>query len=167
MKTKKFLTGCEPILSVPTGVIYDTLGLFSQRRIICLPDCAIPDCVIDDCATGSNKSKSRGKDPWFNIDAKNVWLDTGLTIPKGDLVHVYGGVLACTVLSPQRPHLPLPSAPVGVLLMKLHAEDKPVLASPDGELPAMDNASRLYLGVNGWQCCGKLPARVHIEKPQP
>ena len=115
----------------------------------------------------ASKTNLVAKDTWFNIDAKNVWLDTGLTIPKGDLVHVYGGMLACTDLSPQKPHLPLPSAPVGALLMKLHAEDKPVLASPDGELPAMDNASRLYLGVNGWECSGKLPARVHVEKPQP
>ncbi|MGA9509783.1 MAG: hypothetical protein WBV55_14305 [Candidatus Sulfotelmatobacter sp.] len=115
----------------------------------------------------ATKTNLGAKDRWFDIDAKNVWLDTGLTIAKGDLVHVYGGVLACTVLSPEKPHLPLPSAPVGVLLMKLHAEDKPVPASPDAELPAIDNASRLYLGVNGWQCSGKLPARVHIEKPQP
>lgn len=118
-------------------------------------------------STTPPKTNLVAKDPWFNIDAKNVWLDTGVDIPKGDLVHVYGGVLACTVVSPKKPHLPLPSAPVGVLLMKLHAEDKPVPASPDAELPAIDNASRLYLGVNGWQCSGKLPARVHIEKPQP
>jgi len=25
----------------------------------------------------------------------------------------------------------------------------------------------LYLDVNGWRCTGKLPARVHVEKPQP
>jgi hypothetical protein len=113
------------------------------------------------------KTKPAAQDYSFNIDAKHVWLDTRLNIAKGDLVHVYGGVLACTVLSPEKPFLPLPSAPVGMLLMKLHAEDKPVLATPDAELPAMDNASRLYLGVNGSQCSGKLSARVHIEKPQP
>lgn len=115
----------------------------------------------------AKKTNLVGKDLWFNIDAKNIWLDTGLSIAKGDLVHVQGGVLACTVLSPQRPHLPLPSAPVGVLLMKLHAEDKPVKASPDAELPVIDNVSRLYLGVNGWQCSGKLPAKVDIERSQP
>lgn len=123
--------------------------------------------VASQQSANSPKTNLVAKDYSFNIDAKHVWLDTGLDIAKGDLVHVFGGVLACTVLSPEKPHLPLPSAPVGVLLMKLHAEDKPVLATPDAELPAIDNASRLYLGVNGWQCSGKLPAKVQIEKPQP
>jgi hypothetical protein len=35
----------------------------------------------------------------------------------------------------------------------------------DAELPVI-GSSHLYLGVNGWQCTGKLPARVHVEKPQ-
>ena len=39
------------------------------------------------------------------------------------------------------------------------------MATPDAELPAIDNASRLYLGVNGSQCSGNLQARVQIEKP--
>lgn len=65
----------------------------------------------------------------------------------------------------EQAHLPLPSAPAGALLAKLHAEAKPVLATPEAELPVID-PSHLYLGVNGWQCTGKLPARVHIEKPQ-
>jgi hypothetical protein len=61
--------------------------------------------------------------------------------------------------------LPLPSGPAGALLAKLQPEAKPVVASPDAELPVI-GSSRLYLGVNGWQCTGKLPARLRLEKPQ-
>ena len=134
---------------------------------IALFACLIVSSAAAQQSTNPAKTDLLAKDYSFNIDAKHVWLDTQLDIPKGDLVHVYGGVLACTVLSPEKPLLPLPSAPVGVLLMKLHAEDKPVVATPDAELPALDNASRLYLGVNGSQCSGKLQAKVQIEKPQP
>jgi hypothetical protein len=106
----------------------------------------------------------RARDYQFNIDAAKVWLDTGIDLAKGDLVHVYGGVLACGGPAlPQDAHLPSPSAPVGGLVMKLHPDAPPVLASPEAELPVMD-LSHLYLGVNGWNCSGKLAARVHIEK---
>jgi hypothetical protein len=113
-----------------------------------------------------SKTPIVGKDYRFDVDAQNVWLDTGLDIPKGDLVHVYGGVLDCGApVSPSKNEsLPLPSAPTGALLMKLHDDGKPVLASPDAEMPALDN-SRLYLGINGGECTGKLPARVHVRKP--
>ncbi|MFY9793986.1 MAG: hypothetical protein WA474_19935 [Candidatus Sulfotelmatobacter sp.] len=140
---------------------------WTDFRSIALFTFLVVPSVAAQQSTTPPKTNLEAKDYTFNIDAKHVWLDTGLSIAKGDLVHVYGGVLACTVLSPEKPLLPLPSAPVGMLLMKLHAEDKPVLATPDAELPAIDNASRLYLGVNGAQCSGKLSARVHIEKPQP
>lgn len=136
-------------------------------RSIALLSFLVISCMAAQQPANPPKANLVAKDYSFNIDAKHVWLDTGLNIAKGDLVHVYGGVLACTVLAPEKPHLPLPSAPVGMLLMKLHAEDKPVLATPDAELPAIDNASRLYLGVNGSQCSGKLSASVQIEKPQP
>jgi hypothetical protein len=55
--------------------------------------------------------------------------------------------------------LPPPSGPAGALLAKLQPEAKPVVASPDAELPVIAS-SHLYLGVNGWQCSGKLLARV-------
>ncbi len=108
----------------------------------------------------------------FNVAASQVWTDTGLDLEAGDRVHIYGTVMACE--GPRRnekAHLPLPSAPGGALLAKLHGEARPILASPDADIPIID-MSRLYLGVNGWTCHGTLPARVHVEwhkrqQPQP
>jgi hypothetical protein len=97
----------------------------------------------------------------------SVRTDTGLDLHTGDRVFVYGGVLGCGGPSlTEKAHLPLPSGPAGALLAKLQPEAEPVVASPDAELPVI-GSSHLYLGVNGWRCTGKLPARVHIEKPQP
>jgi hypothetical protein len=115
---------------------------------------------------GSPHSTMVAKDYWCDVDAAQVWTDTGLDFQKGDRVFVYGGVLACGGPSlTEKAHWPLPSGPAGVLLAKLQPEAKPVIASPDAELPVI-GSSHLYLGVNGWQCTGKLPARVHVEKPQ-
>ena len=74
-----------------------------------------------------------------------------------------GAVINCAGPTPtEKLHLPLASAPGGALLAKLHAEAEPVLASPDAEFPIIDR-SHLYLGVNGWRCPGKIPAKVHVE----
>ena len=51
-------------------------------------------------------------------------------------------------------------------LRSCNRKRKPVVASPDAQLPVI-GSSHLYLGVNGGQCTGKLAARVHVEKPQP
>ena len=107
------------------------------------------------------------KDYWFDVDAEQVWTDTGLDFQRGDRVFVYGAVLACGDPSlTEKAHLPLPSGPAGALLAKLQPKAKPLVASPDAQLPVIAS-SHLYLGVNGWQCTGKLAARVHVEKPLP
>ena len=118
-------------------------------------------------STTPAKTNLVAKDYSFNIDAKHVWLDTQAEYSERRSrtclrwgVGLYGPLAGKAAFAAAL-------GPSGVLLMKLHAEDKPVLATPDAELPAIDNASRLYLGVNGSQCSGKLSARVQIEKPQP
>jgi hypothetical protein len=98
----------------------------------------------------------------FAVPASQRWFDTGLELQPGELIHVYGGVAACTGASGDRHILTMPSAPEGALLAKLHAEARPVVATPDAELSAI-NASHLYLGVNGVNCSGKLPAKVVVE----
>ena len=99
----------------------------------------------------------------FTVAAHKVWIDTGLDLKPGDRIHVYGGVIACGGPSPrEKQHLPLPSAPGGALIAKLHAEAEPILATPDADLPIL-TPSHLYLGVNGWQCSGSIPAKVHVE----
>ena len=99
----------------------------------------------------------------FSVPAGQVWTDTGIDLNPGDRVHISGSVINCAGPTPtEKLHLPLPSAPGGALLAKLHAEAEPVLASPDAEF-AITDPSHLYLGVNGWRCPGKTPAKVRVE----
>jgi hypothetical protein len=110
----------------------------------------------------SNKS-TVARDYSFSVPANEVWTDTGLDLQPGQLVHIYGGVIACGGPAPsEKSTLPLPSAPAGTLLAKLHAEAKPVLATPYAELPVTD-PSHLYLGVNRSSCSGSLRAKVHVQ----
>jgi hypothetical protein len=111
----------------------------------------------------SSTKKQLPKDYTFAVATEHVWTDTGLDLESGDRVHVYGKVVACEgqTLS-EKAHLPLPSAPAGSLLAKLHGESNPILASPDADLPIIENG-RLYLGINGWHCHGTISARVHVE----
>jgi len=111
--------------------------------------------------------KQPPKDYSFTVATEHVWTDTGLDLEPGDRVHIYGAVVACEGQTPsEKAHLPLPSAPAGALLTKLHGEAGPILASPDADLPIIEN-SRLYLGINGWHCHGTISAKVHVEWHQP
>ena len=111
--------------------------------------------------------KQSSKEYSFTVATEHVWTDTGLDLERGDRVHIYGQVVACEGQTPsEKAHLPLPSAPAGALLIKLHGEAGPILASPDADLPIIEN-SRLYLGINGWRCHGTIAAKVHVEWHQP
>jgi hypothetical protein len=111
--------------------------------------------------------KTLPKDYSFTFEANQIWTDTGLDLDRGDRVHISGAVMACEGSSPsEKAHLPLPSAPGGALLAKLHAEATPILASPDADLPIVA-PSHLYLGVNGWHCHGTISASVHVEWHEP
>jgi hypothetical protein len=108
------------------------------------------------------------KDYSFTVPAAKPWTDTGLDLARGQIVHVYGSVVSCGAVTPVEKHsLPLPSAPAGVLLAKVHLDAPPVNATPDAELPIID-PSHLYLGVNGSNCAGgTIPAKVHVEPAPP
>ena len=111
----------------------------------------------------STPKKQRPSDYTFTVATDRVWTDTGLDLESGDRVHIYGAVVACEGQTPsEKAHLPLPSAPAGSLLTKLHGEAQPILASPDADIPIITN-SRLYLGINGWHCHGTIAAKVHVE----
>ena len=110
-----------------------------------------------------SKQSPPPRDYSFTVAADQVWTDTGLDLQPGDRVHIYGAVIACEgPKTSEKAHLPLPSAPGGSLLVKVHGETAPILASPDAEFPII-NPSHLYLGVNGWHCHGSLPAKVHVD----
>lgn len=113
-------------------------------------------------AQAAPASKKRN-DYAFTVATERVWTDTGLDLERGDRVHVFGAVVACEGQTPsEKAHLPLPSAPAGALLLKLHGEAGPILASPDADLPIIEN-SHLYLGINGWHCHGTIAAKVRVE----
>ena len=144
-----------------------------MRRILVIQIAAVAGPLLASCLlaqTSPSRNSPPPKDYTFRVDASQVWTDTGLDLAPGDRVHIYGKVMACEGPRPsEKAHLPLPSAPGGALLVKLHGEAKPILASPDADLPIIDN-SRLYLGINGWTCHGTLPATVHVEwhkRPEP
>ena len=114
------------------------------------------------CAQSHNPAVPKPQDYSFTISTERVWTDTGLDLEPGDRVHVYGVVVACEGQTPsEKAHLPLPSAPAGALLVKLHGEAGPILASPDADLPII-GSGHLYMGVNGWRCHGTIAARVHV-----
>jgi hypothetical protein len=100
----------------------------------------------------------------FKVDASQRLNDTGLDLKPGDLVRIYGGVIACGGRYPsEKKYLPLPSAKPGSLLARLHADADPIEATPDAEFPIV-SPSHLYLGVNGINCSGTLPAKVHVDR---
>jgi hypothetical protein len=112
----------------------------------------------------TSPNSATSKDYSFTIKADRGWTDTGLNLNPGDRVHISGAVIDCGGPAPlDKAHLPLPSAPAGALLVKLQAEEPPVVASTDADLPIVD-PSHLYLGVNGWQCQGTVPVKVHVER---
>jgi hypothetical protein len=93
----------------------------------------------------------------FTVEANQIWTDTGLDLDQGDRLHVSGAVIACEGPSPsEKAHLPLPSAPGGALLVKLHAEATPIPAAPDADLPIV-GPSHLYLGAIAGTVTGPFP----------
>jgi len=139
-----------------------------MRRIPVVPFAAVAgpllaSFIFAQSSNAPSKTTPPPNDYTFRVAASQVWTDTGLDLEPGDRVHIYGKVMACEGPKPsEKAHLPLPSAPGGALLAKLHGEANPILASPDADLPIIEN-SRLYLGVNGLACHGILSAKVHVE----
>ena len=124
--------------------------------------------VLTACLTlaqnSTTPSRTAAHEYFFSVPASQIWFDTNIDLHPGDRVHIIGGVIDCAgPTSSEKLDVPAPSAPVGALLAKLHAEAEPVLATPDADLPVID-LSHLYLGVNGWRCPGKIPAKVTVER---
>jgi hypothetical protein len=115
----------------------------------------------------TSSTKPVVEDYSFTIKASPSWSDTGLQLDPGDRIHIQGVSVACEgVLPHEKAHLLMPSAPGGALLAKFQLEEPPVLASPDADLPIIE-PSHLYLAVNGWQCHGTIPVKVHVQRHNP
>ena len=136
-----------------------TRGLFSLATSTLLNVCLI---FAQNSTTPPRTAAAQ--DYSFSVPASRVWFDTNIDLYPGDRVHISGAVISCAGPPPRdKIDLPLPSAPVGALLIKLHADADPILATPDADFPIID-PSHLYLGVNGVRCPGTIPAKVHVER---
>jgi LssY C-terminus len=115
--------------------------------------------------TASGAASPVGKDYSFTVPTNQAWTDTGPDLLTGDLVQITSvGVAGCgsAAQSSQAENLPLPSAPAGSLIAKLHDSDTKLLAVNSGTELHIQEPGRLYLGVNGGHCSGSLAVKVHV-----
>lgn len=118
----------------------------------------------------------------FQISAAQVWTDTGIDLQSGDVVqistksgsavldrHALPGIPSCDargIGSSGAADLPLPAAPTGALIGRLHEQGaEPVLIGATTEL-RIEEVSHLFLGMNfnGAQTCqGLLKVKVLVN----
>lgn len=117
--------------------------------------------VLASAQTSSDTPPAQGKDYPLTLNASQGWTDTGIDLQSGQIVHITGGNASCGQSSTSKDNLPLPSAPLGTLLAKLHTDATPVVASPDAQF-SITEPSHLYLGFNAQSCAGSLSVKVHV-----
>jgi LssY C-terminus len=105
----------------------------------------------------------------FQVPAAQSWTDTNLEFQSGDVIKISASA-SSTSCDPKgvtgtaaASDLPLPSAPAGALLAKLHAQGAaPVLVGAGTDLHIAE-ASHLFLGMNAGSsapCQGSLSVKV-------
>jgi hypothetical protein len=106
----------------------------------------------------------------FQVSVTSAWTDTGMDLQSGDAVEISSsasaeGSPACDpkgVSSPSA-NLPLPTAPAGALIARLHAQGAvPLLVGAGTELK-IEESSHLFLGMNmagAAPCQGSLTVKV-------
>jgi hypothetical protein len=119
------------------------------------------------CQTSSRAEAPR-HDFHFDISTKPAWTDTGLDLIAGEVIQISAGTSSC---SPQastsgaREILPLPSAPVGALVARLHSQGAdPILVELKKEIK-IEEPGHLFLGVNGTGCAASFSVDVHVVPP--
>jgi LssY C-terminus len=123
---------------------------------------------------------STARDVTIQVSAATLWTDSGLDLQSGDVIEISSGpsseqpstsgVPACdprgvTGTSAQTAALPLPTAPPGALIARLHAHGAaPTLVGTSREFH-VEGSSHLFLGMNisgVAPCHGDLAVKVHI-----
>ncbi len=117
--------------------------------------------------TASSAAPPAGKDFSFTVPASQAWTDTGPDLQKGDVVQISSTVSGCgspaTSANSQEQSLPVPSAPVGSLIAKLHPQDAAPLAVGANKELHIEAASRLSFSANGGNCtAGSFAVKVHV-----
>jgi len=116
----------------------------------------------------------------FSVASTYVWTDTGLDLQPGDLLQISAGTeessapdrhalpaAQCdpggTTAAASGTTLPLPSAPMGALIAKLHPSSTGILIGAGSEL-RIEEPSHLFLGINIGDspvCQGIFRVKVH------
>lgn len=100
----------------------------------------------------------------FAVSAKPEWLDTHLDLVSGEVVQISVKDSNCSPPT-SAGALPLPSAPSGALLARLHAQGaEPVLVGSSKEIK-VEEPGHLFLGVNGDACAVSFSVDVHVTAP--
>jgi hypothetical protein len=117
--------------------------------------------------TASGAASGALRDYSFTITTPTTaWTDTAIDLNTGDVVQISSGGIGCgpqAVDGDTQPHnLPLPSAPAGALIARLHAQGAVPLLVENGKDIHIAEPSHLSLGVNGGSCAGTIQAKVHV-----
>ncbi len=119
---------------------------------------------------------SSAQDFTFQVTSAQSWTDTGLDLQSGDTLQITQGSVTTSSTDPacgQKPtgeapaqagDLPLPSAPQGVLIARLHAQGAVPLQVDTGTDLHIEESSHLFLGLNlaSRPACGtNVTVKVH------
>lgn len=124
------------------------------------------------CCQGQAQTTSTAQTFTFQVSTAQQWTDTGLNLQSGDTVEISSGAAssddgtpACDPkgVSAASADLPLPTAPAGALIARLHAQGAvPLLVGAGTELQ-IEEPSHLALGMNmagNAPCQGTLTVKV-------
>jgi len=107
------------------------LGASNDAGFLLYRTFCVSDCFLELCPDLAAPSRAAAQDYSFTIPGTWGWLDTNIELYPGDRVHITGAVIDCAGPTPtEKLDVPLPSAPVGTLLAKLHAETQPCPRHP-------------------------------------
>jgi LssY C-terminus len=125
-------------------------------------------------ATLAKAQSSAGmQDVMIQVSPAQSWVDSGLDLQPGEIVKISASQVSSTP-SPCNPaglngtaassaSLPLPTAPAGALIARLHEGSVPVLIGAQRDLK-IEEASHLFLGMNfpgKAPCQGELAVKIH------
>ena len=121
-------------------------------------------------AVGQNAAQTAAlsEDHHFDVSTKLPWTDTGLELVTGEVLQIKATGTACmgqTPTSSAASTLPLPSAPVGALLARLHSQGAEPLQVDTSKEIKIEEPGHLSLGVNSTSCTGSFSVDVHIVPP--
>lgn len=123
---------------------------------------------------GRGQSTPATSDSTIQVSPSQAWVDSGLDLQPGDVVKISASQAASTS-SPCNPAglsgaaagsgaLPMPTAPAGALIARLHGEgSSPLLIGSERELK-IEEVAHLFLGMNfsGKALCqGEIAVKIH------